>query len=100
MPGESVTRVVLCLCVEPAEAATSRVTVTTAEDISEVAQAAVRILPATGAPSGAGAPAAWCPAVADRKARHLAPDRSPRAGWPSKFPSLGIRSRWAKGPPM
>ncbi|MFO7903378.1 MAG: DUF7507 domain-containing protein [Planctomycetota bacterium] len=44
-PGETVQRDVLCLCREPAEAAVARATVTTAEDLSETAEARVRILP-------------------------------------------------------
>ncbi len=60
-PGEVVTREVLCLCRQPAEAATSRVTVTTAESISESAQAAVRILPATGPPANTEPPGQLVP---------------------------------------
>lgn len=45
-PGQSVQYGVLCECVQVAEAATGRVTVTADQGISEVAQASVRITPA------------------------------------------------------
>ncbi len=72
MPGEAVTRVVLCLCRQSAEAATSRVTVTTAENVSEVAQAVVRILPASGPPADAGGPGRLLPGNALPDAAALA----------------------------
>ena len=44
-PGEAARRDVLCLCQRPADNAVSRVTVTANENISETAEAAIRILP-------------------------------------------------------
>ncbi|MHB8865213.1 MAG: DUF7507 domain-containing protein [Pirellulaceae bacterium] len=52
-PGETAQRDVLCLCTREADSATSRVTVTADENISEVAQATLRILPAAPAAGGA-----------------------------------------------
>jgi len=57
-PGESIQREVLCLCRQEAEAATSRVTVTTAENVTETGQAQVRILPASTSPAAPPPPAA------------------------------------------
>jgi uncharacterized repeat protein (TIGR01451 family) len=59
-PGETIQRDVLCLCTREADSATSRVTVTADENISEVAQASLRILPAAASP-GAAAPVPTVP---------------------------------------
>ena len=55
-PGESIQRDVLCLCRQAAEAAVSRVLVTAAENISEMAQTSVRILPGSAPPAAPGIP--------------------------------------------
>lgn len=52
-PGETIQRDALCLCRQPAEAAVTRSTVTTAEDLSEQAEATIRILPAPESPPAA-----------------------------------------------
>ena len=51
LPGQSVQRDVLCLCRQATQGATSRVTVTTDENIAEAAQASVNILAAPAAPA-------------------------------------------------
>jgi uncharacterized repeat protein (TIGR01451 family) len=60
-PGETARRDVLCLCTREADNATSRVTVTADENISEVAQATLMILPAATTPPGADSPAPAAP---------------------------------------
>jgi uncharacterized repeat protein (TIGR01451 family) len=62
-PGEAARRDVLCLCQRPADNAASRVTVTTDENISEMAEAAIRILPPAAASPGARVPDAGTPAA-------------------------------------
>ena len=62
--GETARRDVLCLCVRPADNAATRVTVTADGNISETAEAAIRILPpaATATPG----PSSCSTADADR----------------------------------
>ncbi len=61
-PGQTVERNVLCECRQPADAAMGRVTVSTAEGVTQEAQASVRIRPAAAAPSNVLPPTAEAPA--------------------------------------
>jgi uncharacterized repeat protein (TIGR01451 family) len=57
MPSETARRDVLCLCVRPVDNAVTRVTVTADGNISQTADASIRILPPAATP-GAGVPEA------------------------------------------